>query len=279
MEYFFSIDTFIALSTLTFLEIVLGIDNLIFITIAANKLPQKNQAKALNIGLVLAMVFRILLLLSISWIYKLNTPLFTIKFFGTEGSFTGQSLILIAGGIFLIYKSTNEIHHKLEGESADQEIMIAKSKKVSLKSIIFQIALINVVFSFDSILTAIGLIPPVESDWIVKPHIVVMIIAVVFSVIVMLAFAGPVGKFINKHPTVQMLGLSFLILIGFMLIAEGMHLAHFIKGAIPKGYLYFTIFFSIFVEMINIRLRSKTKPVKLKTELENIEINKVDTEK
>lgn len=261
MEALLTGEGIIALITLTFMEIVLGIDNIIFISIAANKLPEEQQAKARNIGLILAMILRIVLLFGISYLIAMQTPIFTVDNALFHGGFSGQSLILIVGGLFLLYKSTTEIHHKLEGETNEE----AKSKqgKSTLNSVIFQICLINIVFSFDSILTAIGL----------TKVLLIMIIGVVLSVIVMMLFAGPVGRFVNKHPTVQMLGLAFLILIGFMLIAEGAHLAHFEAfgqpiGAIPKGYLYFAIFFSLIVEMLNMRLRKNRKPVKLKQRIE-----------
>lgn len=250
-----------SLLTLTFLEIVLGIDNIIFIAIAAGKLPKEQQKKATNIGLVLAMVLRIALLFGVSYLIAMSEPWFHI---GTEGSFihgsfSGQSLILILGGLFLIYKSTSEIHHKLEGEThAEEQASAGKAVKSSLSNAIIQITLINIVFSFDSILTAVGMTNGLTGA------LVVMIIAVVLSVGVMMVFATPVGHFVNKHPTVQMLGMAFLILIGLMLILEGAHLGHLSiggqeVGAVPKGYLYFAITFSLFVEFLNLRLRKKSK--------------------
>ena len=255
-------DVWMALLTLTFLEIVLGIDNIIFISIAANKLPEHKQKKATNIGLVLAMVLRIILLLGISVLIAMSEP--WIEFHGVfaEAAFSGQSLILIAGGIFLLYKSTTEIHHKLEGDPAHQVGGGGIKNFASLQSVIIQITVINIVFSFDSILTAVGMTTGV------KGALVIMIFAVVASVFIMMAFAVPVGRFVNKHPTIQMLGLAFLILIGFMLIAEGAHLGH-LKiagsevGAVPKGYLYFAIAFSLLVEFLNMRLRKKRVPVQL----------------
>jgi predicted tellurium resistance membrane protein TerC len=245
-----------SLLTLTFLEIVLGIDNIIFISIASNRLKEAEQPKARNTGLILAMVFRVILLFGISYLIAMQAPIFHIDGEVLQGSFSGQSLILVAGGLFLLYKSTSEIHHKLEG---DPEVEHHKFEKAttSLWRVIVQIALINIVFSFDSILTAVGL----------TNNLVIMIIAVVVSILIMMAFAGPVSNFVNQHPTIQMLGLAFLILIGFMLIAEGAHLAHLIIGgaeigAVPKGYLYFAIAFSLFVEFLNIRLRRR-KPVQL----------------
>jgi len=256
MPDFASPEVWMSLLTLTFLEIVLGIDNIIFIAIAAGKLPKEQQGKATNIGLVLAMVMRIALLFGISWLISMSKPWIKIDNSIMHGGFSGQSIILILGGLFLLYKSTTEIHHKLEGEDHEES---GTSKAVtSLGSAIFQITLINIVFSFDSILTAVGMTNGVEGA------LVIMIIAVVFSVLIMMVFATPVGRFVNKHPTIQMLGLSFLILIGFMLIAEGAHLAHFSFlgseiGAIPKGYLYFAIAFSLLVEFLNMRLRKTPK--------------------
>lgn len=257
MPDFASADVWLSLVTLTFLEIVLGIDNIIFISIAANKLAVNDQPRARNIGLILAMVFRILLLFGISILIGMQSPFAHIELDWLEGHLTGQSVILVIGGLFLLYKSTSEIHHKLEGEEHRVEDTASVVKK-SLTSVILQIALINIVFSFDSILTAIGL----------TDNIVIMIIAVVLSVLIMMLFAGPVGRFVNEHPTIQMLGLAFLILIGFMLIAEGAHLSHLQIfgqeiGSIPKGYLYFAIAFSLGVEFLNMKLRSHKTPVHL----------------
>lgn len=249
---FSSPEIWISLLTLTFLEIVLGVDNIIFLSIISAKLPPEDQPKARNIGLVLAMLLRIILLFGISWIISMKEPLFTIDFLNIHGGLTGQGLILLAGGLFLLYKATKEIHHKLEGaeESTDPKL---GSGKAALNQAIIQIALINIVFSFDSILTAVGI---ADNIW-------VMIIAVVVSVLIMMIFSGPVSKFVNDHPTIQMLGLAFLILIGFSLIAEAAHLGHFIEGEVPKGYLYFAIFFSMFVEVLNIRMSKKRKPIQL----------------
>lgn len=253
-----------SLLTLTFLEIVLGIDNIIFITIAANKLPKDQQKKATNIGLVLAMAMRILLLFGISALVALNNPIEALTFNTSwmEAAFTGQSIILFLGGIFLLYKSTSEIHHKLEGPEGEQDAGEVP-KKATLQSAIIQITVINIVFSFDSILTAVGMTNGVVGA------LAIMIIAVVVSVLIMMLFAVPVGRFVNEHPTIQMLGLAFLILIGFMLIAEAAHLAH-LKildsevGSVPKGYLYFAIAFSLGVEFLNMKLRkNKVSPVQL----------------
>lgn len=252
-----------SLLTLTFLEIVLGVDNIIFITIAANKLPENQQKRATTIGLALAMILRIVLLLFISVLIAANAPLAWASFdLGwIKAGFSGQSLILILGGIFLLYKSVTEIHHKLEG---DQHARDNSIKKATFSSVIIQITVINIVFSFDSILTAVGMTNGLAGA------LVIMIIAVVVSVIIMMLFAVPVGRFVNQHPTIQMLGLAFLILIGFMLIIEGGHLAHLIVfdseiGAVPKGYLYFAIAFALLVEFLNMKLRKKAKPVHLHT--------------
>lgn len=256
---FSSPEVWISLLTLTFLEIVLGVDNIIFITIAANKLDEKDQAKARNIGLILAMLLRVLLLFGISYLIAMQEPWIEIHAGWIEAGFSGQSLILMAGGVFLLYKATSEIHHKLEGPEHHAEVG-AKKTSSTLSNAIIQITLINIVFSFDSILTAVGL----------TDSLFIMVVAVVVSILIMMLFAGPVGRFVNEHPTIQMLGLAFLILIGFMLIAEGAHLAHLRVGesevgTVPKGYLYFAIAFSLFVEFLNMRLRGRKKaaPVQL----------------
>lgn len=260
MPNFASAEVWMSLLTLTFLEIVLGIDNIIFISIASNKLKEEERPKATNVGLVLAMVLRIILLFGVSILVAMEEP--WLEFHGSflSGGFSGQSIILIIGGLFLLYKSTSEIHHKLEGD--DHVNGEGGKVQATLTQVILQITLINIVFSFDSILTAVGMTNGVHGA------LVIMIIAVVISVLIMMVFANPVANFVNKHPTIQMLGLAFLILIGFMLIAEGAHLAHFEiagvgVGAVPKGYLYFAIAFSLFVEFLNMRLRKKRKPVQL----------------
>ena len=251
MEIFLQVDTWVALLTLTFLEIILGIDNIIFISISANKLPVDLRKQATFIGLALAMITRIMLLFSVSYLVALKTPLFIIdrSWFHTEVSF--QSLILLLGGIFLIYKSTREIRHKVV-ESENTETSEEQGHS-TLKSVIFQIILIDIVFSFDSILTAVGMTNGVEGA------LTIMVIAVVISMIIMMAFANPVNRFVSKNPTIQMLALSFLILIGFMLIIEGAHLSDTVIfnntiGSIPKGYLYFAIAFSLGVEFLNMRI-------------------------
>lgn len=252
-----------SLLTLTFLEIVLGIDNIIFISIASNRLQPADRPKATNIGLVLAMVMRIVLLFGVSILVAMEEPWLEIHNGYFETALSGQSIILILGGIFLLYKSTTEIHHKLEGEQPMEQNSDGASKRSTLSNAIIQITLINIVFSFDSILTAVGMTNGLSGA------LVIMIIAVVISVLIMMLFATAVANFVNKHPTIQMLGLSFLILIGFMLIAEGAHLGHTIVagseiGSIPKGYLYFAIAFSLLVEFLNLRLRKKErKPVQL----------------
>ncbi len=252
-----------SLLTLTFLEIVLGIDNIIFISIAADKLKEEDRPKATNIGLILAMAMRIILLFGISILVAMKTPWIEFHTDFASAAFSGQSLILIAGGLFLLYKSTTEIRHKLEEE--DELHLGGKGKKRStLTNAIIQITLINIVFSFDSILTAVGMTSGMYGA------LVIMVIAVVVSVLIMMLFATPVANFVNEHPTIQMLGLAFLILIGFMLIAEGAHLAHLTiadaeVGIVPKGYLYFAITFSLFVEFLNMRLRKdrRKQPVQL----------------
>lgn len=252
--------TWLGLLTLTFLEIVLGIDNIIFISIASEKLPAHQRKRAANIGLLLAMIMRIALLFGVTWLIAMEDPWIEIEADWIEAGFSGQSLILIAGGLFLLYKSTSEIRHKLEG--ADTVQGQSGALKNTLSKVIVQITLINIVFSFDSILTAVGMTNGL------KGALVIMIIAVVVSVLIMMLFAVPVGNFVNRHPTIQMLGLAFLILIGFMLIAEGAHLAHLSiaeteVGSVPKGYLYFAIAFSLFVEFLNMRLRKHQEPVQL----------------
>jgi predicted tellurium resistance membrane protein TerC len=258
----------LSLLTLTFLEIVLGVDNIIFISIASSKLNTEDQKKATNIGLILAMFLRIALLFGVSYLIAMSEPFWHIDVSWISAGVSYQSLILIGGGIFLLYKSVTEIHHKLEG--VDEDHSKDHGKKQTLQSAIIQITLINIIFSMDSILTAVGMTNGLYGA------LIVMIVAVVFSVIIMMMFAVPVGRFVNRNPTIQMLGLSFLILIGFMLIIEGGHLAH-LKGlgseigAVPKGYLYFAIAFSLMVEFLNMRLRKKEAPVKLHSMSEEAE--------
>ena len=239
----------LSLLTLTFLEIVLGVDNIIFISIISDKLEPSRQKKARTIGLILAMIFRIGLLLTITWIMRLQDPLFTIPFIKAEGEPIGISwkdLILMAGGVFLIFKSTLEIHHKLE--KPVDTASGTKAVYASITSVIFQIVMIDAVFSFDSILTAIGLVE----------EVFIMIIAVIISIVIMMVFAGVISRFINRNPTLQMLALAFLIAIGIMLVAEGFH------QKISKSYIYTMIAFSLVVELLNMRLRKRREAIKLR---------------
>jgi predicted tellurium resistance membrane protein TerC len=229
----------IALVTLTVLEIVLGIDNIVFISILAGKLPAGSQERARKIGLMLAMVTRILLLCSLAWMIKLTDPLFSV--FGHE--FSGRDLILLGGGMFLLAKSTHEIHDKLEGGAHEGKPRVA----ASFGAVIVQILLLDIVFSLDSVITAIGM---ANQLW-------VMIAAVVLAVFFMLAASGTISRFVDRHPTIKMLALSFLLLIGVALVGEGF------GTHIPKGYIYFAMAFSVFVEMLNLRLRKSTQPVHL----------------
>lgn len=262
-ETFLLPSAWIALLTLAFLEIVLGIDNIVFLSIISSKLPQKEQPKARTIGLLLAMLFRILLLFCISWLMKLTKPIFSFDTAWFDGSISGQSIIIGVGGLFLLYKSVTEIHHKLEGES---DAAHGKSKSGFI-GVIVQIVALDIVFSFDSVLTAVGLVSFSEFGYV--GAMTIMVTAVVVAVMIMLLFSGPVSKFVNEHPTIQMLGLSFLILIGVMLLVESAHLSQIsifgtTVGEIPKGYIYFAIAFSLLVEFLNMKLRKKSTPVKLK---------------
>jgi predicted tellurium resistance membrane protein TerC len=239
MDWITDPQIWIAFATLTVLELVLGIDNVIFVSILSGKLPEKQQPKARFIGLALALVMRVILLFSLTWVMGLTHPLFSI--FSQQVS--GRDLILLVGGLFLLGKSTHEIHGSLEGEEGHA------SKKVfaSFAAVIVQIMLLDIVFSLDSVITAVGM---VDNIWI-------MIAAVVISIIAMMLFAGSIGAFVQRHPTIKMLALAFLLLIGVTLIAEGLH------QHIAKGYIYFAMAFSVFVELLNIRLRRKTQPVQL----------------
>ncbi len=237
MDWITSGEIWAALLTLTLLEIVLGVDNVIFISILADRLPKELRDKARLVGLSLAMIMRILLLLSINWIANLTDPWFTIG----GHDFSGRDLILLGGGLFLIYKATSEIHGKLEGE---EEHGAGGAKVASFTSVIIQILLLDIVFSLDSVITAVGMADDVE----------VMIAAVVIAVVVMLFASGPLSKFVSAHPTVKMLALSFLLMIGFSLVAEGWHFH------IPKGYIYSAMAFSVLVEVLNLRLRKPSAP-------------------
>lgn len=241
MELLTDPQVWIALATLTALELVLGIDNIVFISILVDKLPKEQQQKARRIGLGMAMFMRIGLLLILSWIVGLVQPLFTIPVFNQEVS--GRDLILIVGGLFLIYKATTEIHQSLEGEEGHA----SNAVKATFSAVIIQIMIIDIVFSLDSIITAVGMVD----------HIEVMIAAVIISVGLMMLFAAPIGRFVSDHPSIKMLALSFLVVVGVVLIAEGF------DKHVPKGYIYFAMAFSLGVEMINIRMRKKAKPAHL----------------
>lgn len=255
MEVFLNPDAWIALLTLTFLEIILGIDNIIFISIVTGKLPQAERKRATRIGLFLAMFMRIGLLFGITLLIAMKAPWFSFDFGWFKADITGQAMILLLGGLFLIYKSTKEIHEKVDHKGEEtHEIKLSASK--SFGSVIGQILLIDIIFSIDSILTAVGMTNGVEGA------LVIMITAVVISVGVMMLFAVPVGNFVNENPSIQILGLAFLILIGFMLITESMHLSHAELvgeqvGAVPKGYLYFAIAFSLATEFLNMKMRKR----------------------
>ncbi len=239
MDWIGNPEIWIALATLTALEIVLGIDNVVFISILAGKLPLEQQSRARRVGLALAMLIRIGLLFSLAWIIRLTEPLFSL--IGHEIS--GRDLILLLGGLFLLAKSTHEIHQKLEGEQGH----ISTRTAASFGSVIVQILLLDIVFSLDSVITAVGMVD----------EIAVMVAAVVIAVGFMLVFADPISSFVERHPTVKMLALSFLLLIGFALIVEGF------DQHIPKGYIYFAMAFSLGVEMLNLRLRRRVEPVRL----------------
>lgn len=241
MEWLSDPSVWIAFATLSVLELVLGIDNIVFISILAGKLPPEQQSRARYIGLALALIMRVILLFSLTWVIGLTAPLFTV--FGQEIS--GRDLVLLVGGLFLIAKSTHEIHGSLEGEEGH------KTAKVyaSFAGVLVQIALLDIVFSLDSVITAVGMVDRIE----------IMIAAVVVSIVFMMVFAKPIGEFVQRHPTVKMLALSFLLLIGVTLIAEGF------DQHIPKGYIYFAMAFSVLVEVLNMRLRkTKDEPVHLR---------------
>ncbi len=245
MDWMSDPQAWIALVTLTALEIVLGIDNIVFISVLTGRLPTTQRQKGRIVGLALAMVMRIVLLLFLAWIVRLTAPMFTVL--GNEIS--GRDLILIVGGLFLLAKSTHEIHHNLEGIEKDEAVVV----HATLVSVLIQVSLLDIVFSLDSVITAVGM----------ADHIPVMVIAIVLAVGFMMIFAKPIGDFVEQHPTVKMLALSFLLLVGMALVADGLDFH------IPKGYIYFAMGFSVFVEMLNLRMRSKRgrRPVKLRKSL------------
>ena len=255
LDFLLTSDAIMALITLTFLEIILGIDNIVFISIAANKLPEHQRAKAT----------RIILLFFVSFLISLSEPFYTIQTNWLKLALSWQSIILFAGGLFLIYKSTSEIHEKIETPLHDEEA-IKKKRIKSFTQAVVQILIIDFIFSIDSILTAVGMTNGLHPNHYY--NLVLMIIAVVISIIIMIGFANPIRRFIDNHPSMQILGLSFLILIGFMLITEAAHLSETeffgnTVGAIPKGYLYFAIAFSLFVEFLNFKIkRNNEKKVK-----------------
>jgi predicted tellurium resistance membrane protein TerC len=260
MEHLLTTEAIISLVTLTIMEIILGVDNVVFISIVSGKLPEDQQPRARNIGLTLALIPRILLLLAISWIIHLHDAIISFTLAGTYYQISEKGLILILGGIFLIYSSTKEIHHKMTGKDDEEG---GESKAVSFSKVIFSIVLLNIVFSFDSVLTAVGL----------AKHVEVMIIAVVISSLIMMGFAGGISRFVNKNPTVKVLALSFLLMIGMLLVAEAVEFKHLTEAEmapnvdlsklkleevhVPKGYIYFAMAFSLFVELLNLRI-SKT---------------------
>ncbi len=241
MEWLTDPNVWIALVTLTVLEVVLGIDNIIFISILTGKLPEQEQGKARTLGLALAMITRIGLLFSLTLIMKLRTPLFTI--IGNEIS--GKDIILLAGGLFLIGKSTYEIHDKLEGASSEH---LTGKRTISFAGTIIQILILDIVFSLDSVITAVGM----------TDHLGIMIAAIIIAVMFMMLSSGAISAFVHRHPTIKMLALSFLLLIGVTLVAEGL------DQHISKGYIYFAMAFSVFVEMLNLKMRKKAEPVKLR---------------
>lgn len=243
MEWLSDPQAWIALATLTALEIVLGIDNIIFLSIVVGRLPPEQRQLGRILGLAGAMITRIVLLMSLAWIMRLTQPLFTVL----AEEISGRDLILLIGGLFLLFKSTQEIHGSLEGKEESSETAVSGG----FVAVIIQIAIIDIVFSLDSVITAVGM----------AEHVEVMVIAIVIAVIVMMVFAKSIGEFVDTHPTIKMLALSFLILVGISLIAEGF------GSHIPKGYIYFAMAFSVIVEMLNIKLRKKAEVVKLHKQL------------
>ena len=240
MEWLSDPNAWVALATLTALEIVLGVDNIIFISILCGRLPEHQRAKARNIGLMFAMLTRIGLLFTLTWLMTLTAPLFSI--FAHE--FSGRDLILIGGGLFLLWKSVHEIHNALEGSEENHDGNAVAAVTTTFGAVIAQIAVIDIVFSLDSVITAVGMVDELS----------IMVVAIIIAVGVMLFAAGPIGAFVDRHPTIKMLALSFLILVGVALIGEGwdMH--------IPKGYIYFAMAFAVGVEMLNLRMRAKRAP-------------------
>jgi len=247
MQWLADPQALIALATLTALEIVLGVDNIIFISILVGRLPVQQRNRARIIGLSLAMATRILLLLSLAWIMTLTEPLFMVSALGVSG----RDIILIGGGLFLLWKSVHEIHNSLEGCMEGHRAAV----RVGLGAVLIQIAIIDIVFSLDSVITAVGMVDEVP----------VMVAAIVISVLVMMFAARPIGEFVDRHPTIKMLALSFLILVGTALVAEG------VGFHVPKGYIYFAMAFSVAVEMLNMRMRARMQPVRLRKNMDNRE--------
>lgn len=252
----FTSELIFAFLTLSFLEIILGIDNIIFISILASRFSESDRKKLMRVGLLLAMLMRILLLMGINWLIQIQSSLFSFSWGWLNSEVSIQSLILLAGGLFLLYKSTSEIYEKVE--DFNQANSITSSNKLTFSRALIQIVLIDIVFSFDSILTAVGMTNGIPFA------LPIMIAAVVVAILIMMIFAAPISHYINTHPSLQILGLSFLLLIGFMLITESAHLSQttifgLSIGVIPKGYLYFAIAFSLGVEMINMRFRKANK--------------------
>jgi len=264
IDTFLNPSAWIALATLVFLEVVLGIDNIVFLSIMSSKVPPAQQVHARTTGLLLAMLARIGLLFGISLLMRLTKPLFSFHTQWIDGAVTGQSLVILAGGLFLLYKSVTEVHNKLEGEAQQT---VGNKGKSNFWSVIIQIVLLDIVFSFDSVLTAVGMVS--FNDYGYVGAMSIMVLAIVVAVLMMLLFSGPISAFVNNHPTIQMLALSFLILIGVMLLVEAAHLAHItIFGQeiheIPKGYIYFAIAFSLLVEWLNMRLFKRSRNNKVK---------------